>query len=101
MHEPAAQRVDIDEQARRDIETYQRFGSIRKRLHDQPEFQRDLKGPKLPEHRLPVASREKTKGEGNALLDLTNVPRQFFFAYMQTIRSLCTKNLNSRRGWKI
>ncbi|XP_037042153.1 uncharacterized protein LOC119078650 isoform X2 [Bradysia coprophila] len=60
-HETTAQRVDLDEQRRRDIEEYQKFGAIRKRLHDLPEFQRDLKGPKLPEHELPITSRAKTK----------------------------------------
>lgn len=64
MHDTAAPRVDLDEQRRRDIEAYQKFGAVRKRLHDLPEFQRDLKGPKLPEHEIPITSREKPKGCG-------------------------------------
>ncbi|KAG4078621.1 hypothetical protein HA402_015211 [Bradysia odoriphaga] len=44
-------RVDVDEQRRRDMENYQKFGAIRKRLYDLPEYQSDLKGPKLPDHK--------------------------------------------------
>lgn len=47
-----AARVDIDEQRRKDIEKYKRLGAIKKKLHLLPEFERDLKGPKLPEHAL-------------------------------------------------
>lgn len=49
-------RVDVEEQRRKDLEDYQKYGAIRRRLHDLPEFQRDLKGPKLPENKVPLTS---------------------------------------------
>lgn len=49
-------RVDIDEQRRREIEDHQKFGSIRKQQHELPEYQRDVIGPRLPVHGLPLPS---------------------------------------------
>lgn len=49
---PNSQRVNVEEQRRRDIEEYQKFGAIRKRQHNLPEYQRNVIGPKLPEHQL-------------------------------------------------
>lgn len=49
-------RADIEEQRRRDIENYRKYGAIKKRLHALPEYERDLKGTKLPRHGLPSTS---------------------------------------------
>lgn len=54
--EATSARVDIEEQRRKELAKYQRLGTIKKRLHDMPEFDRDAKGPKLPEHQLPSSS---------------------------------------------
>lgn len=49
----ATARVDLDERRRTDLENYQKFGAIRKRLHDLPEYDRNLGGTRLPVHGLP------------------------------------------------
>lgn len=44
--------VDVDEQRKLDMEQYKRLGAVRKRLIDEPGYDRNLKGPKLPPHGL-------------------------------------------------
>ncbi len=59
-----ATRVDLEEQRRRDIEEYKKFGAIRKRQHDLPEYQRDLTGPKFRDHGLPSTSKQNEERQG-------------------------------------
>lgn len=56
MQGATAARVNIEEQRRRDMEKYEQFGAIKKSLYSYPEHERDIRGPKLPEHGLPLTS---------------------------------------------
>lgn len=66
MQGAAAPRVDLAEQRRKDLEQYKKFGAIKKKLHDMPEYDRDLQGPKLPGHGLgqPTSSANSASQSG-------------------------------------
>lgn len=55
-------RVNLEEQRRRAIEEFEKFGAIKKNLHLLPEYERNINAPKLPEHDLPVTSHYRGQG---------------------------------------
>lgn len=56
MQGATSARVNIEEQRRGDMEKYENLGVIKKSLYSYPEHERDIRGPKLPDHRLPITS---------------------------------------------
>lgn len=69
----ATARVDLDERRRTDLENYKKFGAIRKRLHDLPEYNRDLGGTRLPVHGLPSTS---TQNPESGTQNISKISRQ-------------------------
>lgn len=53
MQGATAARVNIGEERRRDMEKYEQLGAIKKNLYSHPEHERNIRGPKLPDHGLP------------------------------------------------
>lgn len=101
MQGATAARVDLDERRRRDIEDYERFGAVRRQLHFLPEHERNIKGPKLPDHGLPpTTSRNIDSGTGMHFESMPANKRLTNFSLLtQLTLSIHTESLANEKEW--
>lgn len=97
----AAQRVNLEEQRRREIAEYEKFGEIKKQLHDQPGYDRNLKGTKLPDHELPHPSRQGERGCEKKINAKRSLPLNSIFPHRRNTAAVIQRAGKTKKTGRI